>query len=94
MVGFLAALDVNLAVARVFMVDVLGAGPRALKRRDDLNHRFADQLFADADVDAVHRLAVIGGVNAAGASELLRPTPNLIALGPSLSAFVQAALAT
>jgi len=91
-VGFLTALARNLAVARVFMVDVLGAGPRALKRRDDLNHRFADQLFGDAEVDTVHRLAVIGGVNAAVASELLRPAPDLIALGPSLSAFVKAAL--
>ena len=91
-VGFLAALARNLAVARVFMVDVLGAGPRALKRRDDLNHRFADQLFADAEVDPVHRLAVIGGVNAVVASELLRPAPDLTALGPSLSAFVNAAL--
>ncbi len=90
--GFLAALDQNLAVARVFMVDVLGAGPRALKRRDDLNHRFADQLLGDAEVDPVHRLAVIGGVNAVVASELLRPAPDLTALGRSLSAFVNAAL--
>ncbi len=90
--GFLTALEVNLAVARVFMVDVLGAGPRALARRDELNHRFADGLFGDADVDAVHRLAVIGGVNAVVASELLRPSPRLAALGPSLAAFVEAAL--
>ncbi len=90
--GFLAALGQNLAVARVFMVDVLGAGPRALKRRDDLNLRFADQLFGDAEVDPVHRLAVIGGVNAVVASELLRPDPDLSALGRSLSAFVKAAL--
>ena len=91
--GFLAALDRDLAVARVFMVDVLGAGPRALARRDALNHQFADQLFGDADVDATHRLAVIGGVNAVVASALLRPAPQLTALGPSLVAFVQAALA-
>lgn len=90
--GFLAALSQNLAVARVFMVDVLGAGPRALKRRDDLNHRFADQLFGDAGLDPTHRLAIVGGVNAVVASELLRPTPDLIKLGPSLSAFVKAAL--
>lgn len=91
-VGFLTALERDLAVARVFMVDVLGAGQRALERRDALNHRFADQLFGDADVDATHRLAVVGGVNAVVASALLRPAPRLTALVPSLSAFVQAAL--
>ena len=91
-VGFLAALDGDLALARVFMVDVLGAGPRALERRDVLNHEFGNQLFGDAKVDATRRLAVIGGVNAVVVSELGRRVPQLTALGPSLTAFVQAAL--
>jgi AcrR family transcriptional regulator len=91
-IGYLAALDRDLAVAHVFTVDVLGAGPRVLARRDAVNRRFADQLFGDSQLDEVRRLAVVGGVNTVVASELLRREPKLRSLGESLSAFVQAAL--
>jgi len=90
--GYLAALDRDLAVARVFTVDVLGAGQRVLERRDAVNRRFADELFGDSRLDVVRRVAVVGGVNAVVASELLDPKPQLLALGESLTAFVQAAL--
>jgi len=91
-IGYLAALDRNLAVARVFTVDVLGAGRRVLERRDAVNRRFADHLFGDSQLDMTRRLAVVGGVNTVVASELLTREPKLLALGESLSAFVQAAL--
>ena len=91
-IGYLAALDRNLAVARVFTVDVLGAGRRVLERRDVVNRRFADHLFGDSQLDMTRRLAVVGGVNAVVASELLSREPQLLALGESLSEFVQAAL--
>jgi hypothetical protein len=78
----------------VFTVDVLSAGRRVLDRRDAVNRRFADHLFGDSNLDMVRRLAVVGGVNAVVASELLKRQPQLLALGESLSAFVQAALRT
>jgi AcrR family transcriptional regulator len=90
--GYLSALDRDLAVARVFTVGVLGAGPRVLERRDAVNRRFADHLFGDSQLDIVRRVAVVGGVNAVVASELLSREPQLLSLGESLSAFVQAAL--
>ena len=90
-IGYLTALDRDLAVARVFMVDVLGAR-RVLERRNAVNLRFADQLFGDSRLDVVRRVAVVGGVNAVVASELLSRKPQLLSLGESLTAFVQAAL--
>jgi AcrR family transcriptional regulator len=91
-IGYLTALDRDLAVARVFTVDVLGAGPRVLERRNAVNRRFADQLFGDSPLDVVRRVAVVGGINTVVASELLSREPKLLALGESLSAFVHAAL--
>jgi len=90
--GYLAALDRDLAVARVFTIDVLSAGQRVLERRNAVNQRFADHLFGDSQLDVVRRVAVVGGVNAVVANELLNREPKLLALGESLSAFVQAAL--
>ncbi len=90
--GYLAVLDRDPAVARVFTVDVLGAGRRVLERRDAVNRRFADELFGDSRLGVVRRVAVVGGVNAVVASELLNPKPQLLALGESLTAYVQAAL--
>jgi AcrR family transcriptional regulator len=91
--GFLAQLAANPAVARVFMVDVLGAGVRALRRREQVNHRFATALFGDADVDDVRRAAVVGGVNTTVASALIAGAgASLMELADSLVGFVQAAL--
>lgn len=60
---FLVALDRAPAVGRVFMLDVLGAGARALKRRHRLDRLFADAVLGDAVDDEVLRTAIIGGVN-------------------------------
>jgi AcrR family transcriptional regulator len=91
---FLAELARNPAGARVFMVDVLGAGERALRRREQVNQRFATALFGDAGVDDVRRLAVVGGVNTAVASALLAGRGAALGeLAESLVGFVQAALA-
>jgi AcrR family transcriptional regulator len=43
---YLDTLAANPAFARTFLVEVLGAGPRALERRADVHARFADQLAA------------------------------------------------
>ena len=91
---FVAILDRDRAVARVFMVDVQGAGPVALRRRAAVNQRFAEALFGDAPVPAVRRDAVVGGVNQVLAAALLAPrSPSLARLAAPLAAFVRAALA-
>jgi AcrR family transcriptional regulator len=91
---FLAILDRDHAVARVFMVDVQGAGPAALRRRAAVNQRFAEALFGDACVPVVRRDAVVGGVNQVVAAALLLPRPKSLArLAAPLAAFVRAALA-
>ncbi len=91
---FLAILDRDHAVARVFMVDVQGAGPAALRRRAAVNQRFAEVLFGDARVSEVRRDAVVGGVNQVVAAALLSPrSKSLGRLAAPLAAFVRAALA-
>jgi AcrR family transcriptional regulator len=91
--AFLAALAKSPAAARVFMVDVLAAGPRALRRREQVNRSFADAVFGDAPVDDVRRAAIVGGVNNVVTSALLDPrAPPLEGLTQPLAAFVQSAL--
>jgi AcrR family transcriptional regulator len=91
---FLAILDRDHAVARVFMVDVQGAGPAALRRRAAVNQRFAAALFGDARVPELRRDAVVGGVNQVVAAALLAPrVKSLGRLATPLAAFVRAALA-
>jgi len=91
---FLAILDRDRAAARVFMVDVLGAGPVALSRRATVNQRFAETVFGDASVPAIRRDAVVGGVNQVVAASLLASrSQSLMRLAEPLAAFVRAALA-
>ena len=87
---FLTVLERDRASARVFMIDVLGAGPRALRRRDQVNQRFATAVFGD-DVDEVRREAVVGGVNNVVGNALLR-NASLVDLAAQLSQFVRVAL--
>jgi AcrR family transcriptional regulator len=67
---FLNALARDPLSARAFMVDVLGAGPRALRRREALNARFGDEILGTS-VDPMLRKAIIGGVNNVAAGRLL-----------------------
>ena len=92
-VRFLEGLARNPSAARVFMVDVLGAGRKALRRREQVNGRFARALFGKIGVDAIRRIAVVGGVNNVVAGALLsgRGT-SLLGLARPLSDFVRAAL--
>lgn len=83
---FLEILDRDRAVARVFMVDVLGAGPAALRRRAAVNLRFAEALFGDANVTAVRRDAVIGGVNQVVAARCSRRNRSSPRRSPTSSA--------
>jgi AcrR family transcriptional regulator len=52
---YLETLAANPAFARTFLIEVLGAGPRALERRARVHARFADQLAT------IHRAAGGGG---------------------------------
>jgi AcrR family transcriptional regulator len=49
--AYLGTLAANPAFARTFLVEVLGAGPRALERRSRVHRRFAEQL------ETIHRAA-------------------------------------
>lgn len=69
--AFLRALSRDVLSARVFMVDVLGAGARALKRRERINGLFASAVLGTAKIDPVTRAAIIGGINTVVASALL-----------------------
>jgi len=91
--AFLTALAGDPAAARVFMVDVLGAGPAALARRERINAEFADVVFGDATDDPIRRAAVVGGVNTVVAGAILGGrTAELGELAGPLSAFVRASL--
>lgn len=90
--AFLGVLAKNPPSARVFVVDVLGAGPRALRRRERVNERFANAILGDAAPDPVRRKAIVGGVNNVVAGALMEARPALLALAPSLSEFVERAL--
>lgn len=90
--AFLAALDRDPTMARVFMVDVLGAGPRALRTRERVNDRFAELLLGDAAI-SVRRTAVVGGINAVLVRALQEGREKLVTLAPALAAFVEAVVA-
>jgi AcrR family transcriptional regulator len=91
--AYLTALSRDRALARVFIVEVLGAGPRALARREKVNGRFAELLLGTAVADPVRRKAIIGGVNDVVAGALLqnRAFPLLELIEP-LSEFMRSAL--
>jgi AcrR family transcriptional regulator len=90
--AFLAALSGDPLVARAFMVDVLGAGPRALRRRERVNAKFAETVLGTA-VDPVRRAAIVGGVNTVVAAALLDANPQgLIELVEPLCAFIECAV--
>jgi AcrR family transcriptional regulator len=56
--------------ARVFIVDVLGAGSRALICRERVNDSFARAVLGTT-VDVLRRTAIVGGVNAMTVAALL-----------------------
>jgi AcrR family transcriptional regulator len=67
---FLQALTDDPLVARAFVVYVLGAGPRTLRRREVVNARFGVAILGSS-VDPVLSKAIIGGVNTVCGAMLL-----------------------
>jgi AcrR family transcriptional regulator len=90
--GFLQALADDPLVARAFMVDVLGGGPRTLRRREALNARFGDAILGES-IDPVLRKAIIGGINTVCAGMLLDDrAAELPGLAETLVGFLEDAL--
>lgn len=91
--AFLAVIVQDLTSARVFMVDVLGAGGSALARRERVNDAFGEAILGK-DVTPVLRRAIVGGVNNVVAGTLMRRArrSTLMALVAPLSGFVERSL--
>lgn len=91
--AFLTAMARDRASARVFMVDVLGAGAAALTRRERVNDDFGRAILGD-EVDPIRRRAIVGGVNNVVAGTLMRSVrrSSLTSLAEPLTSFVESAL--
>jgi AcrR family transcriptional regulator len=89
--AFVTSMNQDRLAGRVFMVDVLGAGPNALRRRERVNASFGEAVLG-AGVDPLRRAAIVGGVNTVVAAALLDNRRDLLDLVEPLCAFVEAAL--
>jgi AcrR family transcriptional regulator len=79
-------------IARAFMIDVLGAGPRALLARERVNASFAEAVLGTA-IPPLRRAAIVGGVNAVVVGALLEDrAPQLPQLIDDLCAFIDRAM--
>jgi AcrR family transcriptional regulator len=61
--AYLGALAAEPAVARVFIVDILSAGPAALARRREVLRRFAAHMQARVPLDDRTALALVGAIH-------------------------------
>jgi AcrR family transcriptional regulator len=86
---YTALLADNPALARTFLVEVMGAGPAALRRRRAVHQRFADQLagihalvrqrWPEVPEPPAHRfLAAVGATNELVSGALLTDGPEAI----------------
>jgi AcrR family transcriptional regulator len=89
---FLVGLANDPLGARVFLVDVLGAGRRSLRLRQILGTKFGHALVGDAG-DPILRAAIVGGINSVVRGHLIDGEPaELPALADALAAFVERVL--
>jgi AcrR family transcriptional regulator len=89
---FIDALVSDPFVARAFMVDVLGAGERALRARESVNASFAEAVLGSG-IAPIRRAAIVGGVNAVVVGALLEDrTSALPKAVDDLCAFITSAL--
>ncbi len=93
--AYLKGLAREPAMARAFVVEVLGAGPRALARRERVTTKFAELLLGETNADPLLRRAIIGGINDVVAAALLGGADGarLVALVAPLTAFFRRAVA-
>jgi AcrR family transcriptional regulator len=93
--AFLAALQREPEIARVFMLDVLGAGRPAFEHRQRVNALFADAILGAAAPTPVLRSAIIGGLNNAVVDALLDGRgKRLRELAAPLAEFVELAISS
>lgn len=91
MATYLDALARDPIAARVFVVDVLGAGPRALAARERVNAAFGNAVVGTSEL--VRRGAIVGGVNAITITALLENrAATLPRLLDAVCAFIECAL--
>jgi AcrR family transcriptional regulator len=91
MTAFLEILAANPAVARALLVDVMGAGPRAVQQRREVFAAFADLYRIDGVPDPLIR-ALVGGIaelvqehiETRGAESVDELAPTLIELAYSI----------
>ena len=87
--AYLEHLSVNPTAARVLMIDILGAGPRALEVRERSRERFAAQYRGLSSNDDVLR-AVVGGIAELVQGRLIAGrADSLTELVPTLEQFVR-----
>jgi AcrR family transcriptional regulator len=93
--AYLKGLAREPAMARAFVVEVLGAGARALARRERVTAKFAELLLGETSADPLSRRAIIGGINDVVAAALLAGADGarLLALVAPLTAFFRRAAA-
>lgn len=84
---YLEVLEADRALARAFILEVLAAGPKALRLREQVNQRFSELVFAHTSSDPLVRKAIAGGVNDVVAGALLEGRRALPSLLPSLIRF-------
>ena len=91
--AYLEVLSRSPALARVFLVEVLAAGPRAIVQRERVNRRFGELLLGAAETRPLLRKAIVGGINDVVAGALIDGHGDrLMALSRPLTDFVARAL--
>jgi len=88
---YVDVLSSDLYMARAFVVEVMAAGPRSLRVREEVNRRFAELVFGHTSRDPLVRRALIGGINELVSGALLRGEHDLSRLLPSMRRFVGSA---
>ena len=87
--AYLGHMAENPRFARVFVIDILGAGPRALDVRERMRERYADRWRGISDNDDVLR-ALVGGIAELVQARLLAgDAESLPELAPTLEEFVR-----
>lgn len=86
---YITVLSADMYMARAFVVEVMAAGPKSLKLREEVNQRFADLVFGHLSSDPMVRKALIAGVHGVVSGALLRGEKNLEQVLPSLQRFLK-----
>jgi AcrR family transcriptional regulator len=104
-VTFLTALSENPEYAQTLLVEIIGAGPRAAHRRDQIMQLFADALVAENAAAAARGLigrfaspldayAIVGAITELASRQVrLREPPDVLDLAPVIERMILGMLA-